>query len=203
MLMTKIKIATAILLTVVVAGTSMRAVAQASVVGPLAANGVRSGSAPRSTGAADPVSEGNPKLKTRGPSPASAEDLPAICRKMGVIKDRLKRASGGKQTQKLQKEVVVRLDEMIHELENREKKTPKMEDVLAELKLIRAMQNRINVRTAAWSNQYKGEQVPPPETIKDPKERQQFETIRQELKELAARQEKVATVTDALAKAKD
>jgi len=122
---------------------------------------------------------------------------------MGVIKDRLKRACGGKQTQKLQTEVVVRLDEMIHALENREKKTPKLEDVLAELKLIRSMQHRINIRTEAWGKEYQGEQVPAPESVKDPQQRQQFEAIRQELTELAARQEKVATVTDALAKAKD
>jgi tetratricopeptide (TPR) repeat protein len=46
------------------------------------------------------------------------KDLGWIARKMGVIKDRLDLTRGGKKTQTMQKEVVVRLDEMIKELEN-------------------------------------------------------------------------------------
>ncbi len=49
------------------------------------------------------------------------KDLGAVSRKMGVIKDRLDIARGGKKTQKLQKEVLVRLDEMIKEMENKQK----------------------------------------------------------------------------------
>lgn len=49
------------------------------------------------------------------------KDLGWISRKMGVIKDRLEIARGGKKTQKMQKEVLVRLDEMIKELENKQK----------------------------------------------------------------------------------
>jgi hypothetical protein len=49
------------------------------------------------------------------------KDLGWISRKMGVIKDRLDISRGGKKTQKMQKEVLVRLDEMIKDLENRAK----------------------------------------------------------------------------------
>jgi hypothetical protein len=49
------------------------------------------------------------------------KDLGWISRKMGVIKDRLDIARGGKKTQKMQKEVLVRLDEMIKEMENKAK----------------------------------------------------------------------------------
>ncbi len=49
------------------------------------------------------------------------KDLSAIGRKMNVIKDRLEIARGGPKTQKLQKEVVLRLDEIIKELENKSK----------------------------------------------------------------------------------
>jgi hypothetical protein len=45
-------------------------------------------------------------------------DLGWIARKMGVIKDRLEIARGGNKTQKYQKDVLVRLDEMIKEMEN-------------------------------------------------------------------------------------
>jgi hypothetical protein len=49
------------------------------------------------------------------------KDLGWVARKMGVIRDRLDLSRGGKKTRKLEKEVVVRLDEMIKELENQAK----------------------------------------------------------------------------------
>jgi hypothetical protein len=49
------------------------------------------------------------------------KDLGWISRKMGVIKDRLDISRGGKKTQKMQKEVLVRIDEMIKEKENQAK----------------------------------------------------------------------------------
>jgi hypothetical protein len=48
-------------------------------------------------------------------------DLGWIARKMNVIRDRLDLTRGGKKTQQMQKEVLVRLDEMIKELENKAK----------------------------------------------------------------------------------
>ena len=52
------------------------------------------------------------------------KDLGSIGRKMENIERRLDLARGGPQTQKLQKEVVARLDELIKELENKAKKKP-------------------------------------------------------------------------------
>jgi tetratricopeptide (TPR) repeat protein len=49
------------------------------------------------------------------------KDLGWIARKMGSIQRRLDLKRGGKQTQRQQKEVLVRLDEMIKELENKQK----------------------------------------------------------------------------------
>ncbi len=49
------------------------------------------------------------------------KDLGWIARKMDNIQRRLDLHRGGKQTQRMQKEVLVRLDEMIKEIENREK----------------------------------------------------------------------------------
>jgi hypothetical protein len=49
------------------------------------------------------------------------KDLGWIARKMGNIQRRLDLERGGKKTQKEQKEVLVRLDEMIKELENKQK----------------------------------------------------------------------------------
>ena len=49
------------------------------------------------------------------------KDLGWIARKMDNIERRLELARGGPQTQKMQKEVVARLDELIKELENKQK----------------------------------------------------------------------------------
>jgi len=49
------------------------------------------------------------------------KDLAWIARKMDVIQRRLDLTRGGQQTQKMQKEVLVRLDEMIKEKENQQK----------------------------------------------------------------------------------
>jgi hypothetical protein len=49
------------------------------------------------------------------------KDLGWIARKMDNIQRRLDLKRGGKQTQKMQKEVLVRLDEMIKEIENQQK----------------------------------------------------------------------------------
>jgi hypothetical protein len=50
------------------------------------------------------------------------KDLGDVARKMGNVERRLELARGGPQTQKLQKEIVLRLDEIIKELENKAKK---------------------------------------------------------------------------------
>ena len=50
------------------------------------------------------------------------KDLGAVARKMKHIEERLELAKAGEKTQKLQKEVVLRLDELIKEAENKAKK---------------------------------------------------------------------------------
>ncbi|MCI0380665.1 MAG: hypothetical protein L0215_24025 [Gemmataceae bacterium] len=50
------------------------------------------------------------------------KDLGAVARKMENVERRLELARGGPQTQKLQKEIIARLDELIKELENKAKK---------------------------------------------------------------------------------
>jgi hypothetical protein len=52
------------------------------------------------------------------------KDLGAVARKMGNIERRLDLVRGGPVTQKLQKDVIARLDELIKELENKAKKPP-------------------------------------------------------------------------------
>jgi len=49
------------------------------------------------------------------------KDLGWISRKMNVVKDRLEINRGGKKTQKIEREILIRLDEIIKELENQQK----------------------------------------------------------------------------------
>ena len=52
-------------------------------------------------------------------APWQDKDLDWVSRKMGVIKDRLDLTRGGPKTRAMQREVLVKLDEMIKELENK------------------------------------------------------------------------------------
>lgn len=52
------------------------------------------------------------------------KDLASVARKMSNVERRLELARGGPETQKLQKEIVLRLDELIKELENKRKPPP-------------------------------------------------------------------------------
>jgi hypothetical protein len=66
----------------------------------------------------------------------------------------------------------------------------KLIDLLAELKMIRAMQVRVNNRTETYGKQYPGEQADTPE-------------IQKELKNLADRQFKILKVTKDIAEGKN
>jgi RNA polymerase sigma factor (sigma-70 family) len=124
-----------------------------------------------------------------------------LSRKMDEIKERLAAGSGGKTTQGLQKEILARLDRTIKDLEDSRRKgtAGKLADLLAELKMVRAMQTRISMRTALYSQQYEAEVVPDPATGKSRAEKELFETLRRELKELSERQGKLSSIMYELA----
>jgi RNA polymerase sigma factor (sigma-70 family) len=188
----KVKFTTIALLAVLLGGMGVMAVAQAC--------GFRRGTAyaPRMQPIIVAETEA-PREKAGTAVPIFGEHLNVIARQMNVIKDRLNNASGGKQTQKLQKEVLDHIDELVKGLDRIEDKTQIVKDLLAEMKLIAAMQKRVNTRTELQSSQYQGEQVPAVELAKTPQEREQFEALRLELKQLAARQEQLAKLTKDLA----
>jgi hypothetical protein len=71
--------------------------------------------------------------------------------------------------------------------------------LLAELKMIQAMQRRVNARTAVSGKQYQGEFVPAPVTAKDPKEKERLETIQRDLKSLGERQATISRLLLAIA----
>jgi hypothetical protein len=80
---------------------------------------------------------------------------------------------------------------------------PKLIDLLAELKMIRSMQKRVNSRTELYGKQYAGEQAPPPEKAGTEDERERYDRIQTELKDLSKRQQKIGKVTHDIATGKN
>ena len=79
----------------------------------------------------------------------------------------------------------------------------KLIDLLAELKMIRSMQKRVNSRTELYGKQYAGEQAPPPDKAGSETEREKYERIQTELKDLSKRQQKISKVTHDIATGKN
>jgi hypothetical protein len=125
------------------------------------------------------------------------EDMKHVQRRLGVI-------DTGVVTQAIEKDIIDTLKEMIEalkkarqELDN--KKNPpsnspppppqdqKLLDQIAELKMIRSMQIRVNSRTEIYGKQYNGEQAGEPAIVR-------------ELRNLSERQERIFEVTNRIAK---
>ena len=123
------------------------------------------------------------------------EDMKHVQRRLGVT-------DVAKVTQEIEIDIIDTLKEMIEALkkkrqENQSKPSPsgpppppqdqKLLDKIAELKMIRAMQVRVNGRTQLYGKQYNGEQAAEP-------------AIRRELHGLSDRQERIFEVTNRMAR---
>jgi hypothetical protein len=116
---------------------------------------------------------------------------------------RLGKADVGTVTQVIEQDIIAALKEMIEALKKAQQdlksqgqsqpgppQNQKLIDLLAELKMIRAMQVRVNSRTKVYAQQYTGEQAEEP-------------GIQKELSELAQRQLKIFDATNNIAKGKN
>jgi hypothetical protein len=74
-------------------------------------------------------------------------------------------------------------------------------DLIAELKMIRAMQVRVNSRTLIYAREYQGEQAPSPDSGKLDAERAAM--IQRELRNLAEREQKIHEVVRNIATGKN
>lgn len=159
-------------------------------------------------------------IQTEGSAVAFAEVFEQVSKDMEVIRGRLNRTDVTRVTQAIENDVIETLKEMIDALKKAQRdmkqqqgkpgkpgqsgpQDQKLIDQLAELKMIHAMQKRVNARTELYGNQYKGEQAPLPSFGKDAKEREHYETVQKELKDLADRQEKIGRVTRDIATGKN
>ncbi len=118
------------------------------------------------------------------------KDLAAVARKMLAVERRLGLGRGGAETQKAQKNVLQHLGELYKEVKAREDlkekkvvdpKQPKLLSLSDELQMLHALQEKLNKSTELLGRQYQEKEG---EQTSDPK-------IRQELKELQKRQEKL------------
>jgi hypothetical protein len=159
-------------------------------------------------------------LEAEGSAVAFAEVFQQVKGDMETVATRLSKTDTGVVTVTIENQIIETLQEMIEALKkaqadnkNKSKQQPpgqsgpppdpKLIDLLAELKMIRSMQKRVNARTELYGKQYAGEQAPPPEKAANPDERERYDRIQTELKDLSKRQQKIGKVTHDIATGKN
>jgi hypothetical protein len=158
-------------------------------------------------------------LEEEGSAVAFAEVFTQVKGDMETVAERLRKTDTGEVTVTIENQIIETLQEMIEALkkaqaDNKPKSKsgqsqsgqppdPKLIDLLAELKMIRSLQKRVNSRTELYGKQYSGEQAPPPEKASSETEREKYERIQKELKDLSKRQQKISKVTHDIATGKN
>lgn len=155
-------------------------------------------------------------IKSEGSAVAFAEVFEQVGKDMEDVRNRLSRVTTDAVTRQIEDDIIETLKEMIAALQKAQREAKqgkpskggspqdqKLIDQLAELKMIFAMQRRVNARTELYGKQYTGEQAPVPELAKTAKEREHYELIQRELKDLAGRQQKIGKVTHDIATGKN
>jgi hypothetical protein len=157
-------------------------------------------------------------IEADGSAVAFAEVFQQVLSDMNNVAGWLKKTDTGVVTVTTENDIIETLKEMIEALkkarkDNQSKQgkpsppgTPpdqKLIDMIAELKMIRSMQIRVNNRTTLYGKQYTGEQAPTPEKARDDKERDRLLDVHHELKDLSGRQEKLSKITHDIATGKN
>ncbi|MBY0233139.1 MAG: hypothetical protein K2W96_27970 [Gemmataceae bacterium] len=168
----------------------------------------------------EPIREAEGALKLladEGDAHAFLEVMGQLRTDMESLRARLDNVDVGKVSQRIADDIVETLKEMIAALEkaidqNQPPPPPPpgrrppppppgpLVTKLQQLKMIHAMQKRVNGRTELYGKRYEGEQAPMPGTVPDPRERKRVEIVRKELADLARRQESIRKVTAELGK---
>lgn len=162
---------------------------------------------------------GRKLLEAEGSAVAFYEVFTEVQGDMETVAARLRKTDTGVVTITIENQIIETLQEMIEALkkaqaDNKKKSQgqsgqsgqppdQKLLDLLAELKMIRSMQKRVNARTELYGKQYSGEQAPPPDKAGSETEREKYERIQAELKDLSKRQQKISKVTHDIATGKN
>ncbi len=156
-------------------------------------------------------------INTDGSSVAFATVLSQVISDMESVERRLKDSDLGPVTIEKEEVIIRMLEDMLEAVrkkqDDQKKKPPmppmppgqppppmppvdpKLLDDIAELKLIRSMQVRLNSLTENYGKEYKGlEQAPTPIEAKNDLERKKLEAVQSEYKDLAKRQEELAKI---------
>lgn len=142
-------------------------------------------------------------LEAEGSAVAFPEVFQQVREDMKHVQRRLELTDVAQVTQTIERDIIDSLKEMIEalkkarqELDNKNNSPPseggpppdqKLLDQIAELKMIRSLQIRVNTRTTTYGRMYEGEQAAAP-------------NIRQEIQNLAERQERIFDITHRIAK---
>ncbi len=165
----------------------------------------------------DNIREAHAALKivqTEGSAAAFAEVFEQVSKDMDVVYNRLNRAEIDSLTLTIETDIIDTLKDAIKALEkairdNNDPSTappgesngkPRLVSLLQQLKMIHALQRRVNSRTALYGKRFKGEQAPPTAAAVNPAEKERFQHTQKELKDLAGRQDRIAKVTREVAK---
>lgn len=147
-------------------------------------------------------------LEAEGSAVAFPEVFIQVRDDMKSVANRLGKVDVGQVTQTIEEDIIATLKEMVEalkkaqqDMQNRRNQPPppmnndpnqnrSLIDLIAELKIIRSMQVRVNSRTGIYARQYQGEQASDPD-------------IQKELANLALRQQKIFEVTNNIARGKN
>ncbi|QVL34717.1 hypothetical protein KIH39_12650 [Telmatocola sphagniphila] len=142
-------------------------------------------------------------LKAEGSAVAFPDVFEEVRRDMISVKERLRKGITDDKTQLIEEDIIAALKEIIAALKKQQQEgssgsgggggspsDQKLLNELAELKLIRSLQVRVNERTKAYSRKFEGEQA-------------DDEVIRKDLHDLAEKQEKIWTMTKNMATGKN
>jgi hypothetical protein len=157
-------------------------------------------------------------LEADGSAVAFAEVFQQLLTDMINVAGWLRKTDTGTVTVATENDIIATLKEMIEALqkaraENKSKQgkspppgqppDPKLIDLIAELKMIRSMQIRVNKRTELYGNLYPTEQSPAVDKGKDAQEKKKLTEVHHEMKDLSGRQEKLSKITHDIATGKN
>jgi hypothetical protein len=151
-------------------------------------------------------------LESSATGVAFVEGFQQIHKDAGTITTRLSRTDVGDVTQAVEADVIATLKDMLAALrkalqsnnepptdgpspdDNNPRPKPRLVEYLSELKMVAALQRRVNARTTLYGKRYRDEQLAPPGKDATGRERQTHRLIQGELKELAVRQARIREV---------
>jgi hypothetical protein len=158
-------------------------------------------------------------LEQEGSAVAFYEVLTQVSTDMQNVAVRLRKTDVALVTQTIEQDIIDSLKEMIEALKKAQKdmqakkgqpqqgggqpQDQPLVDLIAQLKMIRSMQVRVNNRTKTYGDEYKGEQAPVVVPEMPTEQKEKVEMVQKELKNLADRQMKIFEVTQDIAKGKN